>query len=368
MSLYKIHARATGVDSSHGTTGLKRLVAKYLPSMTDSGQPPSPDRLTDHLEAGDHEGVMTCLDRLDAADAETRKRTLQAIRDLATERPSTFEGLVSSFVPFLTDDDRAVRLTAAKLFVTLAQTAPATVVPVVDSLAERLADAEEFYYLRARCAEALGYVAVESPADVTDPETLADLRIGLEFDEPEVKQKLAKALAHVALGDPSRLRHHVSSLSEHLDDEHELVRYHLCTALVVIGCAYPRKLDDATAPLREQLDDDNPYVRGRAAEALGLLAGSDVATEWSPDAVASAVKDDDVPSFLTDRMRFCRRQLSGEQSGAAPDGVATFESVRAGTDDVVAEMTTPNDGECPHCGLVVAESGPPMCPRCGAPR
>jgi HEAT repeat protein len=61
---------------------------------------------------------------------------------------------------------------------------------------------DEFYYVRARCAEALGYIAVETPEAVTDPDILADLRIGLAFDEPEGKEKLAKALAHVALGGP----------------------------------------------------------------------------------------------------------------------------------------------------------------------
>jgi len=120
--------------------------------------------------------------------------------------------------------------------------------------------------------------------------------------------------------------------------------------------------------LRERMDDDDPYVRGRAAEALGLLARSDVTTERDLDIVVSAVEDDDAPSFLTDRVRFCRRQLSGEQSGSAPDGIATVESVRTGTDDVVTEMITPDEGECPQCGLALAESGPPICPRCGAPR
>jgi len=336
--------------------------------MSDPEQPPSPDRLTALLEEASHEEVVACLDRLGAADAETRKRALRAVRNSIEDSPSGLEELATPLAAFLTDEDRAVRLTTAKLFVALAQSEPAAVLPAVDALANRLADDEEFYYVRARCAEALGYVAVDSPEEVTDPETLADLRIGLKFDEPEVKEKLAKALAFVALGDPDRLRHQVDSLAEHLDDGNDLVRYHLCTALVVIGCAYPRKLDDATAPLRERLDDEDPYVRGRAAEALGLLARSDVAMEWSSDIVVPAVEDDDAPSFLTDRVRFCRRQLSGEQSGAAPDGVATIESVRAGTDDVVAEMTTPDESECPQCGLAVAESGPPMCPRCGAPR
>jgi len=336
--------------------------------MSDPEQPPSPDRLTALLEEASHEEAVACLDRFGAAEAETRKRALRAVRNSIEDSPSGLEELASPLAAFLTDEDRAVRLTTAKLFVTLAQSEPAAVLPVVDTLAERLADDEEFYYVRARCAEALGYVAVDSPEEVTDPETLADLRIGLTVDEPEVKEKLAKALAFVALGDPDRLRHQVDSLAEHLDDDNDLVRYHLCTALVVIGCVYPTKLDDATAPLREQLDDDNPYVRGRAAEAFGLLAGSDVTTEWRSDIVVSAVEDDGAPSFLTDRVRFCRQQLSGEQSGAAPDDVATIESVRAGTDDVVAEMTTPDEGECPHCGFALAESGPPMCPRCGAPR
>jgi len=336
--------------------------------MSDPEQPPTPDRLTAVLEEASHEEAVACLDQLGAAVAETRKRALRAVRNNIEDSPSGLEELATPIAAFLTDEDRAVRLTTAKLFVALAQSEPATVLPVVDTLTERLADDEEFYYVRARCAEALGYVAVDSPDEVTDPETLADLRIGLSFDEPEVKEKLAKALSYVALGDPDRLRHQVDSLAEHLDDDNDLVRYHLCTALVVIGCAYPTKLDDATAPLRERLDDEDPYVRGRAAEALGLLARSDVAMEWSPDTGVSAVEDDDVPSFLTDRVRFCRRQLSGEQSGSAPDGVATIESVRAGTDDVVAEMTTPDEGECPHCGLALSESGPPMCPRCGAPR
>jgi len=336
--------------------------------MSEPDPPPAPDRLVALLAEPNHEEAAACLDRLDAADAETRKRALRAVRNDVEDSPTALEAMATPLAAFLTDDDRAVRLTTAKLFVALAQSEPATVLPVVDALADRLADDDEFYYVRARCAEALGYVAVDSPGEVTDPETLADLRIGLSFDEPEVKEKLAKALSYVALGDPDRLGHRADSLAEHLDDDDELVRYHLCTTLVVIGCAHPRKLDDATAALRERLDDENPYVRGRAAEALGLVAGADVATEWSPEVVASGVADDDAPSFLTDRTRFCRRQVSATQSGQAVDGVGTVESVRAGTDEVVAEMTAPDGGECPQCGLALAGSGPPTCPRCGAPR
>jgi len=32
------------------------------------------------------------------------------------------------------------------------------------------------------------------------------------------------------------------------------------------------------------------------------------------------------------------------------------------------EMNTSDGDACPHCGLDLPESGPPMCPRCGTPR
>lgn len=243
--------------------------------MSDPDQPPAPADLIELIEDGDHEEARVCLDRLDAADPETRKQVLRAIRDIVEEHASPFAELASPLVTFLTDDDRAVRLTTAKLFVSLARSEPRVVEPVVDGLADRLADDKEFYYVRARCAEALGYVAVDAPDAVTAPALLADLRIGLTFDEPEVKTKLAKAIAHVAVGNPRRLRHHVGDLATHLDSDDELVRYHLSTALVAVGCESPDALAAVADALRDRADDPDPYVRGRAAEALGLLGRSD---------------------------------------------------------------------------------------------
>jgi HEAT repeat protein len=336
--------------------------------MSDPDQPPAPDRLTALLDEGDHEEAVALLDRLATADTDALKRTLRAVRGVAEDRPGVVEGLAVPLSSFLTDEDRAVRLTTAKLFVALAQSDPTTALPAVDALADRLADDEEFYYVRARSAEALGYVAVDSSEEVTDPETLADLRIGLEFDEPEVKEKLAKALAYVALGDPDRLRHQAASLAEHLDDENELVRYYLCTALVVVGCEHPAKVADAAEPLRDRLDNENPYVRARAVEALGLSVGSDAAVEVEgvPGSLEVGTGEEQ-PAFLTDRLRFLQRQLAGDEPESTPQGVGTVASVREGTDDVVNEMTSPGDSECPHCGLDLPEDGPPMCPRCGGP-
>lgn len=327
-----------------------------------------PGRLAARITGGDAEAVVATGARLEAVDAETRKRALRAVRDAVDDGTRLDEAAAEPLTPFLTDDDRAVRLTAAKLFVASARTAPETVVPAVDSLGERLADDAEFYYVRARCAEALGYVAVESPGSVADPETLANLRIGLEFDEPEVREKLAKALAHVALGDPGRLRHHVDSLAEHLDAAAELVRYHLCTALVAIGCEHPERLTAAEAALGERLRDESAYVRGRAAEAIGLLAGTEASSERTDaDEALDAVDAEAAPEFLIDRAEFCRRRLAGPAADPVP-GVGTVESVRDGTADAVAAMTAPDDGACPHCGLEFSGAGPPMCPRCGTPR
>lgn len=291
--------------------------------MSDPDQP-SPDRLLDRLEDGDHEAAAARLDRLDAAGVEARKRTVRALRPAAEERPGLFEAVVTPLAALLSDEDRAVRLTTAKLFVTLARSAPGVARPAVDALADRLADEAEFYYVRARCAEALGYVAVDSPEHVTDPETLADLRVGLAFDEPEVRRKLAKALAHVALGDPSRLRHQVSSLAGHLDD-------------------------------------GNAHVRGRAAEALGVLA-REQSDGAPPDGLPGTIAAEEAP-FVVERVRFAIDSM--ERSGRPAD---TPDGVRTTTAEAVDAIESPDrDGACPQCGLERPEGAPPMCPRCGSP-
>jgi hypothetical protein len=161
--------------------------------MTDAEPPDSPDHLSALLDQEATEETAAWLEELTGGDTAARKRALRIARSHAEERPAQFEGLADPLATFLTDADRAVRLTTAKLFVTLARAVPDVVSPVVNELADRLADDGEFYFVRARCAEALGYVAASYP-EAMSPAILADLRLGLEFDEPEVKAKLAKAL------------------------------------------------------------------------------------------------------------------------------------------------------------------------------
>jgi len=233
--------------------------------------------------------------------------------------------------------------------------------PLVDPLEDRLADGAEFYFVRARCAEALGYVALEHP-DVATPEVVAELRLGLSFDEPEVKEKLAKALEYVATGDPDRLQHHVSSLADHLDDDEVLVRYHLCTALAIVGCAQPSALTAVREALVTRLTDDDAHVRGRAAEALGVLdEESDAAAE--PRLVSLT---DDTDPFASRRAQFA---LDAGSDGAdtQPGDIGTVGGIHETTTDAVTEITTPDGDGCSHCGVALPADGPPMCPRCGAP-
>jgi len=358
-----------GVASQRGTTGLKRLVLEITlrpaEPMSEPNQPPMPDDLLELLYEGSHEETIAWLDELGAADAETRKRALRAVRDVAAERPRSVEELIGPVSTFLTDEDRAVRLTTAKLFVAVAQSEPATVLPVVDALTDRLVDDEELYYVRARCAEALGYVALDHPEAVSDPEILADFRIGLSFDEPEVKEKLAKALEYVALGDPDRLRHQVTSLAEHVDDGNELVRYHLTTALVAVGCEHPSKLHEARDTLHDRLDDENPYVHGRAAEALGLLVRVD--NDISVDSDSIPPGEDDSADFVVSRRAFLQTGQDSPPEETITEEVGTLTSIREGTETVVEAMKTTDSEECPQCGLSLPDGGPPMCPRCGAP-
>ncbi|QGA82384.1 zinc ribbon domain-containing protein [Halomicrobium sp. LC1Hm] len=334
--------------------------------MVDRTEPPEPARLVEIVETEPVDRVRDALTALAAAPPSVRKDAVQALGDLAGDAPSRFDGLAPVVASFLTDEERAIRLTTAKLFVAVAEADPDAVLGAVDALGARLADEDEFYYVRARSAEALGYAALEYPDAVAAPEVLADLRVGLAFDEPEVTAKLAKALAFVALGDPDRLRHLVEHLGDHLDAESELVRYHVCTALVATGCEHPERLADVRGALAARLDDPNPYVRGRAAEAFGT-AGADVFEDY-PTARLRALADDE-ESFVTERGAFAaERGRSGDRRSEESD-LGTIASLRRTTGSVIEELTTADAvDDCPHCGAALPESGPPMCPQCGAPR
>jgi hypothetical protein len=340
--------------------------------MGDTSDSPPSDDVVEWLERGDIDAVTASLDGLRSAAAEDRTEAIRSLRRFAEEHPETFEPIVVALVPFLTDEERPIRLSTAKLFVAVARATPAAALEATEPLAARLADDEEFYYVRARSAEALGYLALEAPEDVVSPDVLADLRVGLEFDEPEVREKLAKALAHVAVASPSRLSHHVPTLVAHLDDDSEEIRYHLSTALVAVGCTDPDAVADAVGKLSARLDDDSPYVRGRAAEALGLVARTDTSATI-PESKLTAVVEDaddaaDDEAFAAERVRFALAGIEGSDSDNIDDEIGSLTAVRERTDEVLEAMRRSEESVCPQCGLELPEGGPPMCPDCGAPR
>ncbi|GAB3689068.1 hypothetical protein GCM10028857_23990 [Salinarchaeum chitinilyticum] len=356
--------------------------------MDDAPTAPTATRLLDldEPEAAER-SIEDAIAELESAPADDRKATIRSLRDRIEADPDRLERardeveeLLAALVTFLTDEERAVRLTTAKLFVAVARPLPEAVEPTVPALGERLADDEEFYFVRARAAEALGYVALASPDVVASPDTLADLTVGLAFDEPAVKTKLAKALEHVALGDPARLAHHAETIAEHVDDEDELVRYHCSTALAAIASERP----DAVVPVSDELaervavesqdGEDGAFVLGRLCETLGILARSaavdvpeTICREFDEPGEPSAVERPDEP-FAVDRIEFARSAASPHDRTDVdlPATIGTVEGIEATTDDAVEAMTAPDDA-CPDCGIARPPQGPPVCPGCGAP-
>ncbi|MUV59645.1 HEAT repeat domain-containing protein [Halobacterium sp. CBA1126] len=333
--------------------------------MDEGTDVPPTDRLTEYVETGAHDAAVTALEQYTAADSDARHEALQALHDLATTQPTVFTSVLPELAPFLDDPKRSVRLTTAKVFVAVADAEPAAVGRVSEPLLGRLADDEEFYYVRARAAEALGYVARDEPRAVDLRAFLAELRVGLSFDEPEVVAKLAKALECVALGRPQRLTHHTGELATHLDDDAELVRYHLLTAIAVVGCERPSALADCQAALGACLEDESPYVRGRAAEALGLVARADELECEVPEARLASLADEE-SSFAAERARYAL-DARDEGSAEAVVGVGSIRGIREETEEVVADITRPGEAMCRECGRALPNHGPPVCPECGRP-
>ncbi|WP_423746321.1 HEAT repeat domain-containing protein (plasmid) [Haladaptatus sp. SPP-AMP-3] len=338
--------------------------------MDESSHRPSAERLAELLDSGEHDDAIACLERFETAPTEERKAALDVLRRVESESPGVVGPLLPALSPFVTDGERSIRLTTAKLFVAVAERDPDAVVPVLPILTDRLADDDELYFVRARAAEALGNVALDHPDAVASPEVVAELQIGLSFDEPEVKEKLAKALADIALGDPDRLDHRVPNLAEHLDDGDELVRYYLCTAVAAVGCVSPRALGAEADALAARLNDENDHVRGRAAEAVGLLVRVDEGSSVPAEAMERLrERREDESSFVRDRARFALDAIGGGERESGDDGgEGTLSGLRATTDEAVEEMTAEDGtGVCPSCGHSLPDVGPPMCPRCGSP-
>lgn len=360
--------------------------------MAEDPSVPTADRLLEGAAATlEGEPPAAAFEALRDAPADERKAVLRDLRERAEERPAQLAPLLDPLTALLTDEERAVRLSTAKLFVAVAEDEPASVTTVVPELADRLADEAEFYYVRARAAEALGYVALERPAAVTEPAILAELTIGLEFEEPEVRRKLAKALAHLAVGAPERLGHHATRIAKHLADGDELVWLYCCSALAAVACERPGAVGEAVEPtagetnaLVAQLDDEEPWVLGRAAETVGLLARADDATvaidvEALPEVSVLAERfEKEAVDFAAARVAFARAGLEGSEaddaveaatsvrSGGGEDAVGTIEGIRTTTEVAVSAMTAPADA-CPNCGMARPPAGPPICPGCGGP-
>jgi HEAT repeat protein len=130
--------------------------------------------------------------------------------------------------------------------------------------------------VRARAAEALGYL------EVADPQALQALREALRDEDPILRVGVASVLEHLGAIDPQALQ----ALREALRDENPEVRVHAAGALGNLRATDPQTLQ----ALRETLRDEDTIVRVRAAEALGDLGATDPETL---QALREALRDDD---------------------------------------------------------------------------
>lgn len=327
------------------------------------------------LEAGDPAKAASALNARRDAAPEERKRALRRLRAVADGNPELLVPLVDGVAAFLTDETRPIRLAAVKLLAAVAAEDPASVLRVCPAVADRLADDEELSFVRARAAETVGAVAVEHPEEAATPAVLADLTIGLAFDEPEVRTELARALERIAVGDPSRLAHRVETVADHLDDDEELVRYHLLTAILAVACARPERVDPVRSLVVDRLDDESPYVRGRAAELLGVLGPNRSDDDDPPALSPSADAEADGYRFEAARTGFTRVRLAGcgvdrnddaPESSFGPDSLGTVDGVRSTSEAVVEAIRRTDERPCPHCGGDLPD-GAPVCPSCGSP-
>jgi HEAT repeat protein len=288
-------------------------------------------------------------DRLRAADSTVRKDCADSLR--STKRVD-FAAASPAIEALLAAEDRAVRLTATKAIAESAPARPEAVAALAPSLRERLDD--DFYFVRGRAAEALGYVALADPEAIDTTTVLARLLNALSLDRAETRHHVAGALARIALADPRAVRVLTGDIADHLTDDEELVRYHLTTALVAVAAEYPGHCESVTSDIAERLDDDCPQVRGRAAEALGLVGAGEEYAE-----ALEFCSDND--SFVAERVRFALGKAG------SPDNIGNLEAIAEATTDIVESITAPDGEGCPHCGETLADGPAPFCPACGAP-
>lgn len=286
---------------------------------------------TDALLAAAREGP----DRLAAAlpdDPDDRADFLRAVRTRAEADPTAVADALPGLAALFDDDVDAVRLLTAKTFLAVVEADPESV--PTDPLRAALDD--EFYYVRARAAQALGRVA--RGTGEADPTLVARLLNGLSLEREESRERYAGALADVAIGAPDAVRTVSADLADSLDDDGVRVRYHLATALAALAVAHPGRVEAVADRLRERLDDEDPHVAGRAAEALGYAG---VACDPS---ASDEDGDDAAHAFAADRAGFAR------------------DADSATREELVAELRAAHDSVAERVGVPDEPDGPPGLP------
>lgn len=279
--------------------------------------------------------------------AAQRERVAQLGR-LAETDPATLTAHVEDMTGYLDADSAYVRRRTTRAAAALASVRPAAAVPLVDGLADRLADSSD-----PDAAVALQRVAAEDPDAVlgdlaaivtvlddegpvvvaasgalaalagADADALAqpgvlDRLFGLlDDDRPAVRRNAAVALAAIAEVDPAAVCAGADDLP--LGDDAPGVRRAAAVALGTAGSACPDAVVAAAPELVALLDDADAGARAGAAFALGhALRDADV-SQRTVDALVGALDDDS--DAVRQHATFGLAALAAEEPAAVRPGV-----------------------------------------------
>lgn len=99
--------------------------------MEEGTDPATAERVAKPFDEQAEDVVRRHIERLETTATEDRKSVLQGLRRYADEQPNRFAPFLAALTPFLTDEERSIRLTTAKLFVAVAEADSDAVVPYV---------------------------------------------------------------------------------------------------------------------------------------------------------------------------------------------------------------------------------------------
>lgn len=232
-----------------------------------------PDQTTDESGDGESKGDPDTTSAEDGAvPAAQDSSPARELVDAATEDPVTAGENLDTLSGLLSSDDRTLRRKSAEAIRELAATEPAAVEGVSDDLVETLHDDDPVVVRNG--LRALGHVADHRPtAAAPSARAVADL---LDHDRPSVRSAAVVTAAAIAGHSPGPFASSIDATVTMLDVSD--MEANLAAARVVRAVAEdrPDALDGVDGTLRQRLDEDllHPDLEEDLEYALQRMDGS----------------------------------------------------------------------------------------------